>query len=78
MAEEGLPPELQVTYRSLFDSSIQGMQHQYKAIFGIQGHPEGCPGPTELSYLFEKFLQTAKQYQQARTPGLKQWQSIPA
>lgn len=62
LADEELPKEITVTYRSLFDYSIQGIEHKYKPIFGIQGHPEGCPGPTELSFLFKSFLQSVSRY----------------
>ena len=57
IADEAIPKEIKVTYRSLFDNSIQGIQHRFKSIFGIQGHPEGCPGPTECEHFFDLFFQ---------------------
>ena len=72
LSDETFPDDYQVTYRSLFDNSIQGIQHKYKAIFGIQGHPEGCPGPTELDFLFKEFIGAAREYMQQKTIGSNQ------
>lgn len=63
LSDMGLPNDITVTYRSLFDSSIQGIQHKFKSLFGLQGHPEACPGPTELSIAFNQFLSTVRQYE---------------
>lgn len=55
--EESLPDCLQVTYRSLFDGSLQGIKHKNKPMFGFQGHPEASPGPHDLEFLFDEFVQ---------------------
>lgn len=67
-----------MTYRSLFDHSIQGIKHKYKPFFGIQGHPEGCPGPTDIGLIFKEFLQEAFQYSKILKHELNQCQKIPA
>lgn len=54
--ESSLPNELSVTHRSLFDNSIQGIQHQQYRAFGFQGHPEASPGPHDLRAIFDKFI----------------------
>jgi len=54
--DEKLPKNIQVTHRSLFDGTIQGIQILDKPAFSFQGHPEASPGPQEMSYLFDKFL----------------------
>ena len=51
-----LPPELAVTHVSLFDGSLQGIQHRKKPVFGFQGHPEASPGPRDLGGLFKQFV----------------------
>jgi len=59
---KSLPKNLTVTHLSLFDKSIQGIERTDVPAFGFQGHPEASPGPTEMSYLFDKFISTVKQF----------------
>lgn len=54
--EATLPACLQVTYRSLFDQSLQGVKHQDKPAFGFQGHPEASPGPHDIEEIFKQFI----------------------
>jgi len=51
-----LPANLKVTHVSLFDGSLQGIARTDKPAFSFQGHPEASPGPTEMSYLFDRFI----------------------
>jgi carbamoyl-phosphate synthase small subunit len=51
-----LPDNIKVTHVSLFDGSLQGISLKDKPAFGFQGHPEASPGPTEMSYLFDRFI----------------------
>lgn len=62
LSKTDFPEELSITYYSLFDHSIQGFQHMYKPIFGLQGHPEGGPGPVELSAIFKDFFKNVELY----------------
>ena len=55
--EASLPDCLEVTHKSLFDHTLQGMQRTDKAAFSFQGHPEASPGPHEASPLFDHFLE---------------------
>ncbi len=54
--EASLPQELQVTHRSLFDNTIQGIKHRQKPAFAFQGHPEASPGPHDVFPLFAEFM----------------------
>ncbi|MFA7350765.1 MAG: glutamine-hydrolyzing carbamoyl-phosphate synthase small subunit [Methylotenera sp.] len=51
-----LPVNVKVTHVSLFDGSLQGIARTDKPAFSFQGHPEASPGPTEMSYLFDRFI----------------------
>lgn len=51
-----LPETLEVTHRSLFDGSIQGIALKNKPAFGFQGHPEASPGPHDGAELFDRFI----------------------
>ena len=53
--EDSLPSNVQVTHKSLFDGTVQGIQHSSKPFFSFQGHPEASPGPHDLKYLFDRF-----------------------
>jgi carbamoyl-phosphate synthase small subunit len=53
---ESLPSNIKVTHVSLFDGSLQGIALTDKPAFSFQGHPEASPGPTEMSYLFDRFI----------------------
>jgi carbamoyl-phosphate synthase small subunit len=54
--EASLPDSLRVTHKSLFDGSLQGIQHTEKAAFSFQGHPEASPGPHDAAPLFNHFI----------------------
>jgi carbamoyl-phosphate synthase small subunit len=54
---ERLPATLAVTHVSLFDGSIQGLKRLDCPAFCFQGHPEASPGPQDIGYLFDRFVQ---------------------
>ena len=54
--QEGLNSKVEITHSSLFDGTIQGFKLKNSNIFAFQGHPEGCPGPTDISEVFSDFL----------------------
>ncbi len=56
VAEAGLPSNLRITHKSLFDHSLQGIARTDKAAFGFQGHPEASPGPHDAAPLFDHFM----------------------
>ena len=59
-----LPSNLNVTHTSLFDGTLQGVQVKNKNAFGFQGHPEASPGPHDLMYIFNKFIENIKRYKE--------------
>ena len=55
--ELSMPDTLQVTHRSLFDQTIQGIERTDCPAFSFQGHPEASPGPHDVQPLFLKFIE---------------------
>ena len=51
-----LPVNARVTHVSLFDGTLQGFELIDKPAFGFQGHPEASPGPHDVDYLFDRFI----------------------
>ncbi len=54
--EKTLPANLRATHISLFDNTLQGLARTDKPAFCFQGHPEASPGPHDISYLFDRFI----------------------
>ncbi len=55
--EASLPDNLEVTHRSLFDNTVQGLKRTDKPAFSFQGHPEASPGPHDVAPLFDQFIE---------------------
>ena len=64
--EGSLPEELEVTHRSLFDNTLQGISVKGKVAYGFQGHPEASPGPHDLMLIFNKFINMIENYNKNR------------
>jgi carbamoyl-phosphate synthase small subunit len=48
--------EVEITYRSLNDDSLEGFRLKHKPVLGIQFHPEAAPGPHDAHDIFEDFF----------------------
>ncbi|NLR74083.1 glutamine-hydrolyzing carbamoyl-phosphate synthase small subunit [Leeia aquatica] len=53
---DSLPATLRATHVSLFDGSLQGIARTDVPAFSFQGHPEASPGPHDVAYLFDRFV----------------------
>ena len=51
VAEEPLPPELEVTARSADDDEVMGLRHRSDLLWGVQFHPESILTPCGRSLL---------------------------
>lgn len=58
--ENNLPENINVTHKSLFDGTIQGIHRTDKPAFSFQGHPEASPGPHDAAPLFDHFIDLIK------------------
>ena len=56
--EKTLPANLRPTHVSLFDGTLQGLARTDKPAFCFQGHPEASPGPHDIAYLFDRFIES--------------------
>ena len=56
-----LSANVKVTHVSLFDGSLQGFARTDTPAFCFQGHPEASPGPHDVDYLFDRFIQMIEQ-----------------
>ena len=60
VVKENLPKNIEITHKSLFDNSIEGIKLKNKPIFSVQYHPESNPGPQDSVYLFQEFINNIK------------------
>ena len=60
--EKSLSKNIQITHKSLFDDTIEGIKLKNKPIFSVQYHPEANPGPQDSQYLFNNFIQNVKKH----------------
>jgi carbamoyl-phosphate synthase small subunit len=74
---ESMPANLKITHVSLFDGSIQGIARTDKPAFGFQGHPEAGPGPHDLRYLFDRFVQLMIRRLQIQLRARRAQQGVP-
>jgi carbamoyl-phosphate synthase small subunit len=69
---KSLPAEWKEYFVNLNDGSNEGMIHKSRPIFSTQFHPEAKGGPTDSSYLFDRYMDAVQAYhktQQALKPS---------
>ncbi len=50
------PEEVEITYQSLNDNSLEGMRLRHKPVLSVQFHPEAAPGPHDGHDIFAEFF----------------------
>jgi carbamoyl-phosphate synthase small subunit len=58
--EKTLPDTVRATHVSLFDGTLQGLAWRDRPAFSFQGHPEASPGPHDIGYLFDRYVQSMR------------------
>ncbi len=62
VVEKSLSKNIQITHKSLFDDTIEGIKLKNKPVFSVQYHPEANPGPQDSQYLFKNFIEDIKKH----------------
>lgn len=50
------PNEVEITYKSLNDDSLEGFRLKHKPVLSVQFHPEASPGPHDAHDIFAEFF----------------------
>ncbi len=55
VSTQHISDDVEITYLSLFDQSVEGLKSKNAPAFSVQFHPESSPGPHDTRFLFQEF-----------------------
>lgn len=58
--ERTLPGEWEAWFKNANDGSNEGIRHKKQPWRSVQFHPEASPGPTDTSWIFDRFIEDVK------------------
>jgi carbamoyl-phosphate synthase small subunit len=57
-----LDKNVRIWFTNANDSSVEGLVHANLPVMSVQFHPEAAPGPHDGTWIFDRFIETAKAY----------------
>jgi carbamoyl-phosphate synthase small subunit len=54
--EEALPGDWEPWFVNVNDGTNEGIRARTRPFYGVQFHPEACPGPEDAAFLFDDFM----------------------
>ncbi len=56
VSDDSLPDDWEPWFVNINDGTNEGIRSRTRPFFGVQFHPEACPGPEDTAFLFDDFL----------------------
>lgn len=56
---DSLPEGVHIWFENANDHSIEGLYDTQKGVRSVQFHPEACPGPRDVEWIFDAFIKEA-------------------
>jgi len=63
---ESLPRGWEPWFTNNNDGTNEGLRHAERNAFSVQFHPEGCPGPRDTEFLFDRFLSSVRAFKEGK------------
>ncbi|PIP66509.1 hypothetical protein COW94_01410 [Candidatus Peregrinibacteria bacterium CG22_combo_CG10-13_8_21_14_all_44_10] len=52
-----MPKDWSVWFKNQNDNTVEGLKHKKHPFLSVQFHPEATPGPTDTSFVFDRFIE---------------------